>query len=172
MYQAVRKHLGILPLARSRRLDLPQSELPFRTAPRTLLQLRDQQHQPAHLQGRQPQQLRPAGRYFVLMKRGLLESSRSPLFSVPDWLFGSSFALLASRRIALLALTGASGFSSSFHNSSLFSSSGSLGSLLVGVAAAAYHSHSSENHNERKNLFHSFKRLKLVVLHRRKVRQS
>ena len=88
-------------------------------------------------------------------------------FSCRSGLFGGSFgfnlgALVASGRIALLARAAASVLLGLSLNDGLFCLS--LGALRVGVTAAAYHGDGSQCYNERKNLFHDFKRLKLVVL--------
>ena len=103
--------------------------------------------------------------FFAFHQQKKEDSSRNPPFSCRQQLLGSGFGcglgssalLAAAGRIALLALAAAGGLGSSLDGGLI----GGLGGLRS-VTAAAYHGGSSQNYNERKNLFHSFKRLKLV----------
>ena len=70
--------VGILPLARGRRLDLPAPGLPHGHPRGPLLQLRHQRGRRAGLPGQQPQQLRTARRYLVLTPEADPRTTQKP----------------------------------------------------------------------------------------------
>lgn len=92
---------------------------------------------------------------------------------------GASGSLAAFGRIALAALPFAFaafafglGALTAALGGNLLGSLGGLGSLLIGVAGAAYHGGGSYDNDQRKNFLHSLKGFKFDFLLRRKDRYS